>query len=55
MRKFYPIMEEWSRVPVCLLTQDRRDVDAIVDGDRGIVAFSARPDPLEGVIEEVFA
>jgi len=54
MKKFYPIMEEWSRVPGDLLTQDRRDLEAIVDG-RGFVAFSRRPDPLEGVIEEVFA
>ena len=54
MRKFYPIMAHWNEVPIDLLVQDRRDLEAIVDG-RGFVAFSRRPDPLAGIVEEVFA
>ena len=54
MRKFYPLMAYWNEVPAKLLAQDLKGVDAVVDG-RGYVAFSRRPDPLAGILEEVTA
>jgi len=55
--KFFPCMAPISQVPAIWLTQDRNDIEAVVDA-RGFVAFTAHPDPLEGVVydlREVFA
>ncbi|NPA77032.1 MAG: hypothetical protein GXN93_04755 [Candidatus Diapherotrites archaeon] len=56
--KFFPCMAPISMVPAAWLAQEREDIEAIIDSRRGIVAFTAHPDPLKGVIydlREVFA
>ena len=43
MRRFYPLMAYWNEVRVDFLTRDIPGVEAVVDGDRRIVALTDLP------------
>ena len=43
MRRFYPLMAYWHEVRVDFLTRDLPGVEAVVDGDRQIVALTDLP------------